>query len=482
MTLPENATKVLFVASEMATLAKTGGLADVVRDLSEVLPEQGIDCRVILPFYNQIPQEIREKAIPIRQTYVHFAGEDVYCGLRKLEHDGVICYFVDNEFYFFREGNIYGHNDDMKRFAFFSRAVVSLLQDLDGWSPDVINCHDWQTSLIPLYKHWFCGKLPEYSRVKTLFTIHNIAFQGEWGDPGILFSDLSLPQDVFDNGIIKMRDCINMLKAGIVMADKVNTVSENYANELGNDYFAKGLASVINEYRYKFFGILNGLGIDICNPTKLPKPFSHSDLANKAYYKKTLQEQLGLTVDSRRAVLGFVARLEDQKGCNLVLDRIHELLKADIQVVVLGTGKPHYEEQFRNIQGYGGQFVAHIGFDAKLADLIYAGADMFLMPSNDEPCGLAQMMSMKCGTVPIVRKTGGLADTVWEESDGTGRGFTFGNFDSEDMINAIYRALEVFYDQKEQWAKIMTNGMTADFSWDTSAKTYATVYNELIAD
>ncbi len=474
--------KILFASPEVAPFIKTGGLADVAGSLPPALAELGHDVRVILPLYEQIGEEWRSQMTFVKYYYVRLAWRSIYCGLFQLERNGVTYYFVDNESYFKRQG-IYGHFDDAERFAYFSRAVIETPGQID-FKPDIIHCNDWQTALVPIYLLEERYRQNALSRSKSVFTIHNIEYQGRYGRD--LLEDLfGLDESYFNENMLKFYDDISLLKGAINAADYVTTVSPNYANELQFSFYAHGLEGVIAANRGKIRGILNGIDMKANDPSTrkdLAASFSSRNHKGKAKCKAALQERLGLKVDPNVPIIACISRLVGHKGFELVCQAFRGIMDMEVQFVLLGTGEWGYEQFFRNAQNeYPGRVSANILYDGALSDAIYAGADIFLMPSIAEPCGLSQMFAMRYGTVPVVRMTGGLLDSVpaYNSEENTGLGFTFGSVDAGDMLGALYRAVGVYYDDKKAWDQLITRDMEADFSWDRSAQEYVDVYRTI---
>lgn len=470
--------KVLFVASEAAPFIKSGGLGDVAGALPKALCAAGVDCRVILPLYSQIPDNLRSQMTYINHIYIKNAWRDQYCGVFRAEAEGVTYYLIDNEFYFKRYG-IYGEADDGERFAFFSRAVLEILPIIDYY-PDVMHCNDWQTALIPvLLDHEFRSRAG-YGNIKTVFTIHNIEFQGKY-DPYILGNVFGMSED--KKPILFYGDCLNLMKGAIECATAVTTVSQSYADEILDPYFSYGLHHILAARKYKLSGILNGIDTDKFDPATDPAlacNYNFKNRGQKFRNKRALQQQLGLP-QSDKPLIGMISRLTMQKGLDLVRQEFDNIMREDVQFVLLGTGDYEYEEFFRQMQlRYSENVRTMINFDAKLAQQIYAGCDLFLMPSKFEPCGLAQMIAMRYGTLPIVNAVGGLRDTVipYNPETGEGRGITFCSYNSGDMMGAIRRAVEL-YRNKDQYSKAKANAMRGDYSWQASAAKYIALYENI---
>lgn len=475
--------QLFFAASEVAPFIKTGGLADVAGSLPNALAKLGHDVRVILPLYSAIPAKWRRQMTFLKRFHFPLSWRNAYCGLFSLDYQGLTYYFIDNEYYFKREG-LYGQFDDGERFAYFSRAVVEVPVQL-GWSPDIIHCNDWQTGLVPVYLLEARHREPLLKHTKSVFTIHNIEYQGRF-DRNILGDVLGLDESYFREDMLSYYGDVNLVKGAIYAADYITTVSPTYAKELQYAFYAHGLEGVIADNYHKFTGILNGIDMvhnDPANDPFLPAPYSAADLSGKATCKAALQEKLGLNVDPDVPILACISRLVAHKGYELVTAAFPKIMEHNVQFVVLGTGDWGIESFFRMAaQEYPGRVSANLMYSAELASQIYAGADLLLMPSIAEPCGLSQMIAMRYGTVPIVRLTGGLKDSVpaYNPTTGTGLGFTFGSITPGDLLGAIDRGLEVYETDRPNWIGLMERGMTTDFSWDQSATAYEKVYNQVI--
>ena len=470
--------KVLFASSEAYPFACSGGLADVAGALPKALRKRFVGCRIILPLYSTIPEELKQKMTFVCSVTVPVAWRRQYCGVFEAHLDGVIYYFIDNQYYFKRDG-LYGYYDDAERFTFFSRAVLEVLPHID-FTPDIIHCNDWQTALIPVYLDAFYKQNDFYKDIKTVFTIHNIQYQGKFGYE-LLEDVLGLPQE--RRGIVEYDNCINFMKAAIQCADKVTTVSPTYSKEILNPYYSHGLDTILKEFTYKTTGIVNGIDVDVYNPETDPliyKNFTSEDVSGKAENKKCLQEELGLPQKPNTPIIGMVTRFVKHKGIDLVKCVFEELIQKDIQFAVVGSGEWEFETFFHEMaKKYPEKVGLKLGFNPKLAHRIYAGADIFLMPSQSEPCGLAQMVALRYGTIPIVRETGGLNDTIKDSHDGTGNGFTFKNYNAHDMQYTVLRALEGYKD-KNGWAILRKRAMECDNSWKTSANAYIGLYKEIV--
>ncbi len=470
--------KVLYVASEALPFAASGGLADVAGSLPAALKKRKTACRVIMPLYGSLSEELRSQLTFITNIMVPVSWRMQYCGVFEAKVNGVVYYLLDNEYYFKRDG-FYGHYDDGERFAFFSRAVLEVLPYLN-FKPDIIHCNDWQSALVPIYYSTFYANREDYTGIKTVFTIHNIQYQGIYGK--------EILGDVFGLGekqapLVEFGNCINLMKGGIECADRVTTVSNTYAQEILDPWFSHGLHPILNERSYKLSGILNGIDVENYNPEtdeNIFANYSAKDYSAKAENKAKLQELFGLPVNADIPVMGIVTRLVAHKGLDLIKRVMWELLSnSDLQLVVLGSGDWEYEVFFNELAMAFPQKVGlKVGFIPDVARKIYAGADMFLMPSKSEPCGLSQMVALRYGTIPIVRETGGLKDTITDSGDGKGNGFTFKSYDAYDMLDAIHRALGAYSDKK-YWAKLVTRALKCDNSWSKSAKEYIALYESL---
>ena len=472
--------KLFFAASEVAPFIKTGGLADVAGSLPNALAKLGHDVRVILPLYSAM---WRRQMTFLKSFHFPLSWRNAYCGLFSLAYQGLTYYFIDNEYYFQREG-LYGQFDDGERFAYFSRAVVEVPIQL-GWSPDIIHCNDWQTSLVPVYLLEARHREPLLMHTKSVFTIHNIEYQGQF-DRNILGDVLGLDESYFREDMLSYYGDVNLVKGAIYAADYITTVSPTYAKELQYAFYAHGLEGVIADNYHKFTGILIGIDMEHNNPATdpfLPAPYSAADPSGKAACKAALQEKLGLNVDPDVPIIACISRLVAHKGYELVTAAFPKILEHYVQFVVLGTGDWGIESFFRMAaQEYPGRVSANLMYSAELASQLYAGADLLLMPSISEPCGLSQMIAMRYGTVPIVRLTGGLKDSVpsYNPTTGTGLGFTFGSITPGDLLGAIDRGLEAYETDRPNWTALMKRGMTTDFSWDQSAAAYEKVYQQVM--
>ena len=470
---------ILFASGEAAPFCKTGGLADVAGSLPPALAKNGDKVAVILPLYGQISDQWRKKMTFCRHIYVDLSWRHQYCGLFSLEYQGVTWYFVDNEGYF-KRGGLYGEYDDGERFAFFSRAVVALLPWLEDM-PEVIHCNDWQTALIPVYLKDAACREEKLRRIKTVFTIHNIEYQGRFG-AHIVEDLLGLNRNWFDDGTIAMDGDVNLMKAALMTADQVTTVSPTYARQLHHSFYAHGMESVIGRIDGKLTGILNGLdtvSYDPAHDGAIAQHYSPDDLRGKAACKAALQKQLGLAEEKDTPILSVVSRLVGHKGLDLICEVFDGIMDCGVQLVVLGQGKAQYEDFFRYQAGrYPGRVAACITYSDSLARQIYSGSDLFLMPSKSEPCGLSQMIAMRYGAVPIVRQTGGLNDSVRSCQVGQegGNGFVFANYNAFDMLHVVRQAVALYHGDRAGFAAVQHRGMTDDFSWTKSAALYRRVY------
>lgn len=479
--------KVLFAASECVPFIKTGGLADVCGALPKQFDKEEWDVRVVIPNYSCIPEKYRNQFEYVTHFYMG-TGPYVpskYVGVLKYELDGITYYFIDNQEYFdcfLPYGDI---RYDIEKFTFFDKAVLSMLPQI-GFQPDLIHCHDWQAGLISVFlKTEFQGDMFFWG-MKTIMTIHNLKFQGIW-DVKTMMGLTGFPKELFTPDKLEFQKDANMLKGGLVYADYITTVSDTYAQEIQTPYYGEGLDGLLSARHFDMQGIVNGIDYDIYNPETDPKLFVNYNRDNfrkkKSENKVKLQEMLGLTVDKKKYMIGLISRLTDQKGLDLIDYVFERILDDNTQFVVIGTGEERYENMFRHFAWkYGDRVSANICYDSDLAQKLYASADAFLMPSRFEPCGLTQLMAFRYGTVPIVRETGGLKDTVepYNEYENTGTGFSFTNYNGEDMLNVINYSKTVFFERKRQWNQIVDRGMAKDFSWKVSAGRYAGLYSYLI--
>lgn len=473
--------KILFASSEAAPFAKTGGLADVASSLPKALGKLGADVRLVLPKYKCTPMEYTNAMQYIGYIYVDLGWRHQFCGVFSLHLNDHAVYFLDNEYYFGRDG-LYGYPDEAERFTFFCKALLQMLP-LIGFKPDVIHCNDWQTGIVSLLlKSGFMGDYFNYGP-KTVFTIHNLKYQGVFPKQ-VLQELIGLSWEYFHKDGVEFYDQVSFMKVGLVYSDIITTVSRTYAEEIKHEFFGEHLNELLARRSDSLFGILNGIDPEEYDPStdkRLYAPYDSENHHGKAACKAGLQKLLGLEQDADIPLIGIISRLVDQKGFDLIARIIDELLSEDLQLVVLGTGERRYEEMFRAVATrYPGKVSTNIRYDDVLSQKIYSGSDMFLMPSLFEPCGLGQLFSLRYGSVPIVRETGGLNDTIkaWNETTGEGNGFTFANYNAHDMLYTIRRALD-FYRQKEIWTDIVRNCMKQDFSWNKSATEYMELYSRL---
>lgn len=474
--------QIVFASAECAPFVKTGGLGDVAGSLPAALVRAGAEVIVMVPKYATIKAEYKAQMEHFSDFYVSLGWRNEYCGLEKLEHDGVTYMFVDNERYFARDYP-YGFFDDGERFAFFSKAITESLQHLPaGFECDILHCNDWQTALAPVFLREFYQGLPLYDRVKTVFSIHNVAFQGQFSDT-VMEDILGVAHIPAAASQLRCDACsINYMLGALRYADAITTVSPTYANEIQTPEFGEGLDGVLRERSYALQGILNGIdvaGFDPATDKRIAANYTVEDRSGKAVCKAKLQEELGLEVRDDRPLMVMVTRLTRQKGLDLVMYALDRILAGGVQVAVLGTGDRDYEDGLRYFQDkYPGTMAARIEFDPALSQRMYAAADMFLMPSKFEPCGLSQIIAMRYGTLPIVRETGGLKDTVipYNEFTGEGTGFSFSNFNGDEMGDAVFRAARLFWDNREAWDQLVTQAMSQDFSWTRSADKYLDLY------
>ena len=471
--------KILYATSEAVPFCKTGGLADVAGSLPPALAEQGAEVAVVLPLYQRVKERFGSQLKFECYDYVNLAWRHSYCGLFSLEKDGVTWYFLDNEQYFLRP-DLYGYIDDGERFGFFSRAIVRMLPHFKFW-PDVINCNDWQTALVPIYLKDDGVREDRFRSIKTTLTIHNIEYQGRFGMQtlGDLFG---LDYGWAEDGTIIMDRDVNLMKGAILCADAVNAVSPTYANELKMSYFAHRLENIMRRCEYKLSGVLNGIDMKLYDPAtdqRITTNYSVDDLAGKDADKAELQRMMGLREEPHVPIVAIVSRLVSHKGLDLICEVLHDMMELPMQLVILGKGDRKYEEFFHwAAQQYHGRMAVRLDYNEALSMAIYAGADLFLMPSKSEPCGLSQMIAMRYGTVPIVRETGGLKDTVqpYEAWRDAGNGFTFANYSSSDMLHVIREAVYLYKDYPDAFSRLRKRAMKCDFSWARSAKEYLRIY------
>lgn len=475
--------KVLFVASEAAPFAKTGGLGDVIGSLPKELKKQSIDVRVIMPKYSSIPVEYVKQMVPQAAITVPVGWRRQHSGLLELKYQDITWYFIDNEYYF-KRGTLYGHYDEAERFAFLCRAVLKILPQL-GFMPDIIHCHDWQTGpLAAMLKQQYLVR-NEYSAIKTVFTVHNLMYQGVF--PADILGDLlGLPATVFNADGLEFFGQVNYLKAGLAFSDVITTVSKSYASEIQQPYFGEKLDGFLTKRQGDIYGIINGIDCDIYNPADDPAIYTNytwRGTTKRLGNKLRLQAELGLPESRTTPLIGIVSRLVDSKGLDLVAHVMEELLARDVQLVVLGTGEARFESLFQEAaRRHPDKVSANITFSDSLAHRIYAGSDMFLMPSRFEPCGIGQLIALRYGSIPIVREVGGLKDTItpFNAATGEGNGFSFVSYNAHEMLSVIEDALALYPD-KTQWAKLVRNAMRSDNSWQSSANEYRRLYETLTA-
>ena len=468
---------ILFAASEATPYIASGGLADVAGSLPAAITNKGHDCRIVLPLYKGINPQLRANMTFITHINVDVSWRKQYCGIFTSIYNGITYYFIDNEYYFGREG-LYGFYDDCERFVFFSRAILEMLRVI-SFKPDIINCNDWQTAMVPVYYEVFYKYQQGYENIKSVFTIHNIQYQGNYGRE-VLNEIMGLP--MYHMSLLEYDGGINLMKGAIETADKVTTVSPSYAWEILDPWYSHGMDRILRTKQYKLTGILNGLDVDSYNPEldeMIPKKYSSKAIAGKKTCKTALLEELGLQ-EGDEPLIGVVTRFVSHKGIDLIRYVFEDLVKAGFKFAILGAGEKIYEDFFKEMQSrYSDRVSVSLGFIPELSRKIYAGADMFLMPSQSEPCGLAQMIAMRYGTIPIVRETGGLRDTVRDCGGEKGNGFTFKTYNAHDMLDACIRA-KTAYEDKRKWNAIVKRDMTEDFSWANSADTYIKLYHELM--
>jgi starch synthase len=470
--------KVLFAVSECVPFIKSGGLADVAGSLPKELKNIGTDIRIIMPKYKTIPEEFKQEMEKIAEFHVPVGWRNQYCGLEKYESNGIIYYFIDNEQYFNRE-NLYGYLDDGERFAYFNQAVIESLEYLDFY-PSIIHCHDWHTGMIP---YLLKNKYYSHSSIRTVFTIHNLQFQGIM-PKGSLRDLFDLDDTHFHQEGLEFYGNINFMKGAIIAADKITTVSPTYMNEIQSVYFGEKLDGLLNNRRDDLIGILNGIDEELYNPlidSNIVQNYDSTTLELKELNKRHIQRKFALPIEDV-PLITMITRLTKQKGLELVRGVFHEIMEENIQMIVLGTGDPVFENFLREMEyTYGHKFKAYIGFDEELAHQLYAGADLFLMPSKFEPCGLGQIIALNYGTIPIVRETGGLNDTVqsYNEVNCEGNGFTFSHFNAHDMLHTIHRSI-YYYGQKAIWRQLQEAALEMDFSWAQSSHKYNQLYSELV--
>lgn len=478
---------ILFATSEAVPFIKTGGLADVAGSLPKYFDKRYFDIRVILPKYACMKQEWKDKMNYITHFYMDLGYKNCYVGIMHMEYEGIQFYFIDNEYYFSGPKPYDGGTWDLEKFAFFSKAVLSVLPVI-GFRPDIIHCHDWQTGLLPVYlKNEFAAN-PFFWGIKTIITIHNLKFQGIW-DREWVQGVSGLTDNLFTPDKLEFKKDANMLKGGLVYADYITTVSDTYANEIQTEYYGEGLNGLLSARHFDMQGIVNGIDYNVYDPQtdgRIYCNYNASDFRKKKFNNKTkLQQDLGLAVDKKKYMIGLISRLTDQKGLDLINHVIEGIVDDFTQLVVIGTGDPQYENMFRHYAWkYPDRVSANICYSDDLAHKLYAAADAFLMPSRFEPCGLTQLISFRYGTVPIVRETGGLKDTVkpYNEYENSGDGFSFSNYNADEMLAVINYSKHIFFDKKREWNQIVDRGMANDFSWNASKFKYEGLYNYLIGE
>lgn len=467
---------ILFAASEALPYVASGGLADVAGSLPSAIVKKGHDCRVVIPLYKCISAEMRASLTFLTNITVDVSWRKQYCGIFTGIYKGVTYYFIDNEYYFGRDG-IYGFYDDCERFVFYSRAVLEMIRCID-FKPDIIHANDWQAAMIPVYYQIFYKYQQGYENIHTIFTIHNIQYQGKYGKE-VLNELMGIP--LYHTGLLEYDGCVNMMKGAIETADKITTVSPSYAWEILDPWYSHGLDRALNTKQYKLCGFLNGIDVDGYNPETdpaIPANYSVKNMQGKARCKQTLLEELGLQ-DGDEPIIGIVTRFVSHKGIDLIRYVFEDILNLGYKFAILGSGEKIFEDFFKEMAWrHPGRVSVTLGFIPQLARRIYAGCDMFLMPSQSEPCGLAQMVAMRYGTLPIVRETGGLRDTVRDGGGENGNGFTFKTYNAHDMLGACNRA-KIAYDDKPRWKALQKTAMESDFSWNVSAELYLGLYREL---
>ena len=476
--------KVLFVGSEANPFVKTGGLGDVLGALPKSLDNTGVDARVVIPKYKNIDRNLDCKLKFVKWFMVKVGWRTQYCGVFEYDHNGITYYLLDNEYYFGRDG-LYGYADDGERFAFFNRAVLQLVKEIN-FRADVVHCNDWQTGMVPVLLKLEYAKDLFYCDMKSVFSIHNMKFQGVF--PKEVLPELfGYDMEPYYNGSLAFDGGVSFMKGGILYSDRVSTVSNSYVDEIKTSEYGERMDSVLRDRSYALNGILNGIDYDEFNPNRdnfIYAKFNDKDLSGKKKNKEELQRELGLPVNENAAMIGIVSRLTNQKGLDIIVDIADRLLQHDIQLVVLGTGDCHYENHFRGLaERYRDKVSTNIRFSNMLAHKIYAASDMFLMPSLFEPCGLGQLISLRYGTIPIVRETGGLKDTIipYNQYNGLGNGFSFKNYNGNELLNITEYALDIFRD-KERWNSIILQAINSDNSWAKSATKYIEMYKNLIGE
>lgn len=477
----ERMKKIAYIASECVPFIKTGGLADVVGTLPKMFDKKEYDVRIIMPNYQCIPEKFKDKMRYISHFQMDIGDHSQYVGIMYMEYEGVPVYFIDNEYYFSGPTPYTEDHWDIERFCYFSKAALSILPVI-GFKPDILHCHDWQAGMIPVYlKTLFAGN-PFFGNIRSIMTIHNLRFQGRWSVDHLKYCT-GLPDYLFTPDKLELHKDASMLKGGLVYADVITTVSNTYAYEIQTPYYGEGLDGLLQARNQSLCGIVNGIDYDEYNPEKdsfLSRKYSKKNFKkNKVLNKLALQKELGLPVDKEQFVIGIISRLTDQKGLDLIDAVMNDICQDGVQFVVLGTGDPKYEDMFRYYQGiHPAKVSANIYFSNELSHKMYGGCDAILVPSRFEPCGLTQLMALRYGSLPIVRETGGLKDTVdpYNEYEQTGTGFSFANYDPKELLQTINYAKEVFYNQKKNWESMQLRAMNMDYSWNTSAKEYEDLY------
>ncbi|MFC0471350.1 glycogen synthase GlgA [Halalkalibacter kiskunsagensis] len=475
---------VLFTASEAVPFLKTGGLADVIGALPKELKKQGVNAQVILPKYGNIPKQLKEKMVHKTSITVPVGWRNQFCGIEYLEYDGIAFYFIDNEYYFRRGDGVYGFYDDGERYAYFCRAVLEAMPYLSE-KPDIIHCHDWQTGMISVLMKAHFRDHPYYQGIKTMFTIHNLRYQGVF-PKGILHDLLDLSELYYYPDGLEFYGNVSFMKAGLVYSDIVTTVSPTYAQEIQMPDYGERLDGLLRKRSHELKGIVNGVDYALYNPETDPYLFSNYtkySYEEKRMNKLGLQEKVGLPVDDMKPLIAVITRLTDQKGIDLILHVLQDILVLDLQLIILGTGEREYENSLKEAAWQSpNKCSVHIYFDEGLARQIYAASDLFLMPSQFEPCGISQLLALRYGSLPIVRETGGLKDTVQRYNQNTkeGAGFSFTNYDAHDMLYTIKQAVELYHQDKDTWSDLVWKAMSKDFSWTASAKEYKEVYRSLM--
>ena len=477
--------RILFAAFEAVPFMKTGGLGDVAGTLPMALKKAGCEIRVMIPKFAAMPEEYKKRLKHVADFYVPLGWRNLYCGIEKLTYKGVVYYFVDNEYYFGRD-SAYGYYDDGERIAFFSKAIVESLQYLPDFKCDILHCNDWHTALSPVFLREFYNNIDLYQNVRTVFTVHNLKFQGQMSDY-VLGDVLGLSGIPAANQLRSDNNSVNFMKGALRYADVLTTVSETYAQEIQCPYFGEHMDDIFRARANVLYGIMNGIDTsdyDPENDKNIFTRFSVEDMSGKAACKKALQNELGLEERDDIPLVCMITRLTEQKGMDLVERVLNEILEIPMQVVILGTGESHYEDMLRRHEGqHKNMMCAKIAFDEKLGRRVYAGADLFLMPSLFEPCGLSQMIAMRYGTLPVVRETGGLKDSVdpYNQYTGGGNGFSFANFNAHEMLYTLKSAAMLYHNEPEKWKNLMISAMTSDFGWNRAAEKYMEIYTSLLA-